>query len=266
MRKPRGKLLWVVLLTGPALLALAFAACGSGSSAAGTGDSPIGDSATGPVALQVAGSGQPQGISVSGEGRVSGVPDVAILTLGVSTQAATVQAANAQAQEAMNKLLDALRANGIADKDIQTRQFSISPQYDYRPDRQPQIIGYQVTNMVRVKVRSIDDTGKVIDDAVAAAGDPLQVQGISLTIDDTTALRVQARAEAMADAVAKAEQLASLAGVGLGKPTFISESGGFAPPPVFFRAADELGAPASTPISPGELEVVVTVQVTYAIQ
>jgi hypothetical protein len=210
---------------------------------------------------------QAQGLSVSGEGRASAAPDVAVLGLGVSAKAATVEAANSQAQEAMSDLLDSLEANGVQEKDIQTRSFSIHPEYDYRNNEQV-LTGYRVSHMLQVKVRDIGKAGKVIDDAVEAGGDLLQVQSISFTIDDTTVLRSEAREEAVADAQAKAEELAALAGVTLGKPTYITESV-YTPSPQPYFYAERMAVPATggaeTEVSPGELEVVVNVHMTYAI-
>jgi len=210
---------------------------------------------------------QAQGLSVSGEGRASAAPDMAVLGLGVSAKAATVKVASSQAQEAMSDLLDSLENNGVEEKDIQTSQFSIYPEYDYRNGEQI-LTGYRVSHMVQVKVRDIDKAGEVIDDAVEAGGDLLQVQSISFTIDDTTALRSEARQQAVADAQAKADELASLAGVTLGKATYITESISTPyPQPYFDRggvyAMEE--APAIE-ISAGELEVVVSVHITYAIE
>lgn len=210
-------------------------------------------------------TGQPQGISVSGEGRVAAPPDVALLRLGVSAKAATVAQAMSQAQSAANKVITSLKANGIQEKDIQTVQFSVHAEYDYR-DGQQILTGYRVTHILSVKVRNLDQTGKVIDDAAAAAGDLFQVQGISFTIDDPTPLRVQAREKAVADAQAKAEQLARLTGVGLGRPIFISESAMAPPPPPLPVPTFARAEAATTPIQAGELEVVVTVQILYAIQ
>jgi len=122
--------------------------------------------------------------------------------------------------------------------------------------------------MLQVKVRDIDKAGEVIDDAVEAGGDLLQVQSISFTIDDTTALRSEARAEAVADAQSKAEELATLAGVSLGKPIYISES--ISTPysqPYYDRGGVyAMEAEAVTEISTGELEVVVSVYMTYTIE
>jgi len=258
----------VLLIAGALLPLVLLAACDSNSSASPEGSAPAASSGSyGSAAASQASDSQAQGISVSGEGRASAAPDVAVLGLGVSAKATTIEAANRQTQEAMSDLLGSLEQNGVQEKDIQTRQFSIYPEYDYRNGEQV-LTGYRVSHMLQVKVRDIDKAGEVIDDAVAAGGDLLQVQSISFTIDDTTALRSEAREEAVVDAQAKADELATLAGVTLGKATYVTESISTPyPPPYFDRggvfAMEE--APA-TEISPGELEVVVTVYITYGIE
>jgi len=256
------------LIVGGLLAALLLAACGSDSDAStdpgGSPSSPSGSSAVAASFQASNGSGS-EGISVTGEGRVSVTPDMAVLSIGVSTKEDTVAAANAAVQTAMDRLLSSLKGNGIAEKDIQTSQFSINPEYDYQFS-QPRLTGYRVTHMLQVKVRAIDQAGKVIDDSVEAAGDLVQVGSINLTVDDTSPMAGQARELAMADAKAKAEALARLAGVNLGKPISISESSYTPTPAVMYdRAAGAEMAPASTSISTGELEVVVSVQITYAI-
>jgi hypothetical protein len=233
-------------IAGLLLLALLGAAC-------------EGDKVT--VATQQA---QSLGISVSGEGKVSGAPDIAVLTLGVSVLAPSVKDARDQAASAMNGVVDSIKGNGVDGKDIQSTQFSIQPEYDYRGDTQ-ELRGYRVTNIVTAKLRNIDNASKIIDDAVAAGGDLTQVQGIDFTIDDPDKLQDEARGEAMKDAQTKAERLADLAGVKLGKPISISESGAPSPMPLSRNAA-ELGGEASTPIEPGEMEVTLDVQVLYAIE
>ncbi len=211
---------------------------------------------------------QPQaaihGINVSGEGEASGAPDLALVDLGVSAEAKTVAKARDDAAEAMNDALDAVKDAGVADEDIQTRQFRIEPEYEY-PDGERVLTGFRVTNIAQVKVRDLDSVGDLIDDVADAAGDLVQVQNLSFTIDDPETLRAEAREEAMADARAKAESLADLAGVKLGDPISIDESVG--PGPISFlesvpMARDEA---AATPIEVGELEVSVTVDVLYAI-
>ncbi|MEE9324017.1 MAG: SIMPL domain-containing protein, partial [Dehalococcoidia bacterium] len=209
---------------------------------------------------------QQTGVVVSGLGRVVAVPDLAVLNLGVDAQADTVQVARDQAAQAMEAVLNALTGNGVAERDIKTQFFSIFPMYDYRNGSQI-LTGYRVTNTVTAKIRNVDNAGAVIDAAARAGGDLTRIQGISFMVDDPSPYISRAREAAVMDAVAKAEQLANLTGVTLGKPIFITESGGFAPPPIFVdRAFVEAAAAAPTPILPGETEVSVGVQIAFAIQ
>jgi uncharacterized protein YggE len=214
--------------------------------------------------IETAGSNsQQQGIWVSGEGKVSVIPDIATLSLGISAQAASVAAAQAQAAEAMNGVMSALADNGVAEKDIQTQRFSIDQvtRWDDK-NQQEVVIGYRVTNMVTAKIREIDKAGAIIDAVAAAGGDLTRINSIGFSVDDPTPYYKEAREKAMADAKAKAEQLAKLAGVGLGKPTYISEGTVY---PVYPTMYKEAAGAAPTPISPGELELTLTVQVAYDI-
>jgi len=211
---------------------------------------------------------QQTGIWVSGTGEVTGAPDVAILTLGVEAQEETVSEAQSEAAEAMSDIVASLKANGVADKDIQTQWYTISIVTKWDKDTEEQIVvGYKVTNMVTAKLRDINKAGTVIDAVALAGGDLTRVEGISFTIDDPTSYFTQARQEAMEDAEAKAQQMADLAGVGLGKAFYMSESGGYIPQtyPVrdYYSGFEE--SAATTPISAGELEITLTVQVAYAI-
>jgi uncharacterized protein YggE len=210
-------------------------------------------------------SGQAQGISVSGVGHTSGAPDLALLDLGVSTQGKTVKEARDAAATAMNAVNNAVKGDGVADKDIQTQQFNIEPEYQY-PDGKQELIGFRVTNIVEVKVRNLDSTGQIIDDAAKAGGDVVQVQNLRFTIEKPETLRAQARQEAVADASARAASLADLAGVKLGKPISVTETTGT--PPIRFGVAvpSGAGAESTTPIQAGELQVSVTVDVLYAIE
>jgi uncharacterized protein YggE len=208
---------------------------------------------------------QVQGISVSGTGQASGAPDLALIELGVSAEGKTVKEARDTAATAMNDVLDAVKGDDVAEKDVQTRQFRIEPEYQY-PDGTQELVGYRVTNIVEVKVRDLDRVGEVIDDVAAAGGDIAQVQSLSFTIEKPEDLRAQARQEAMADARARAEDLAELAGVKLGKPISVTESAG-SPPTAFREAAPSAaGAEMATPIQAGELEVSVTVDILFAIE
>lgn len=208
---------------------------------------------------------QQTGIWVSGTGEVTVTPDTAILTLGVEAKEATVVAAQSEATSAMNAVMDVLKSNGVADKDIQTQWYSISPvtKWDDKTNEQT-TTGYSVTNTVTAKIRDISKTGAIIDAVAGAGGNLTRISGISFTVDDPTAYYSQAREKAMQDAAAKAQQLANLAGVTLGKVFYISESGGYIPQPIRFGAISGVDS-ASTPISPGEQDITLTVQVAYNI-
>lgn len=216
--------------------------------------------------VQPSADGATSGINVSGSGSVFGEPDVAILSLGVEAEADSVGEAREQAAGSMDAMLNALRNGGVEDDDIQTSRFSVQPRYDFQEGRQ-ELIGFVVNNLVTVKIRSIDDTGDLIDAAVAAGGDLSRVDNLRFTIDDPTALEDEARQLAMEDAKSKADTLAEAGGVDLGSPISISESGGVLPDvfrgDFFAEAVQDAGG---TPIETGELEVQVQVQVLYALE
>ena len=277
---------------------LAVAACGSGATPTAAGPSPAGQQSNSTdLATEVANLLRSQagaaayaqlpqgslgtaastfsGIWVSGKGKASAQPDLALLTAGVEAKAKTVEEARSKAASAMSAILDALKRRGIADKDTQTRFFNISPEYQFveRTDAlgirrgEQVLVGYIVSNQVAVKVRKLDDVGKVIDDVVKAGGDLTRLQGIGFTIDDPSKLQTQARELAVKDALAKADQMAKAAGVSLGKPFYLNESS-FESPPQPFAARLSVAASAgevSTPISAGELDVEVTVQAAFSI-
>ena len=259
--KPIATFVAALVLTG--LLALA---CGGSDSVAGSpGGAGSGDVSTEALVALLAEGDSAGGISVSGRGIAAAAPDIASLSLGVSTLRDSARQARDDAASLATDLIASLEANGIAEEDYHTSQFSIAPEIDYRSNGQQVIRGYRVTSILAVTVRDLNRVGEVIDDAVDAVGDPIRVQGVTFSIEDPAALQSEARALAMSDAKTKAEALAALAEVDLGKPTAISESSAGGVPPVFFEAAD-LARSAETPISAGQLEITVGVQITYAIQ
>jgi len=213
---------------------------------------------------------QEEGIWVTGTGEVSVNPDMANLRLGVEALEDTVAEARLQANQAMDGVISALTRNGVASDDIQTRYFSIQEVTRWDSERQEEVlVGYRVSNMVTAKIRDISSVGVVIDAAAEAGGDLVRIQGLDFTVEDPTGYYEEVRQEAMADAKAKAEQLAELGGVRLGRPTFISEGSTTAPPvPVMAEAGIAFAREEAlkTPISPGEIEVSLTVQVVYAIR
>jgi uncharacterized protein YggE len=244
---------WLVAMSLVLVLAVVgFAGCSAGPTTIGTVDI----------------NSQQTGIWVNGEGKVTITPDIATLSLGIEAQATTVAEAQDQAATAMSAVMTALTDNGVADKDIQTQYFSIYQvtKWDDFKDEQV-VIGYRVTNMVTAKIRDIEQAGPIIDAVAAAGGDYTRINNISFSVDDPTPYYEQARQKAVADARAKAEQLADLAGVNLGQPTYISE-GTIYPPVVYRDVGMEAMAPVpapTTPISPGEIELTLNVQVAYAI-
>jgi uncharacterized protein YggE len=195
-------------------------------------------------------------------------PDIATVSLGIQAQEATVAQAQSDAASAMDKVMKALTANGIADKDIQTQNFSITQVTQWDDKNQKQIIiGYSVSNTVVAKMRELDKVGTTVDAVAVAGGDFTRVNDISFSIDDPTIYQKEARDKAMADAKNKGEQIAGLAGVKLGLPTYISENT-YVPGPVYrtdmMSQAVPVPAPAA-PITPGQLDVTVDVQVVYSI-
>ena len=210
---------------------------------------------------------QQTGIWVNGEGKVTAVPDVAILSLGIQAQEIDVAQAQSEAAAAMDNVMTALKAAGIAEKDTQTAYFNIQPVTKWDNDKQESItVGYMVTNTVTVKVRKVDQTGSVIDAVATAGGNLTRVNSISFTIDDPTTYYAQARVKAVADAVAKAKTLADSAGVKLGKPTYITESTNTPYPIYRTDMASGVATPkAETPISAGEMTITTNVQIAYAI-
>jgi len=220
-----------------------------------------------PSGLKLNLSNQPEGISVSGSGKVSAVPDTAVLRLGIEAQESSVAYAQERANGAMTAVMSALDDNGIAEKDIQTQYFNIRKvtRWDEKQGKE-MVIGYRVTNMVTAKIREMDKVGTIIDAVAGVGGDLTRIDSIGFTVEEPTAYYDEARQKAMADAVAKAGQLAELAGVKLGKPVYITESMIY--PPSIYRGYAESAAPMpamQTPISPGEMEITMNVQVAYEI-
>jgi len=212
-------------------------------------------------------SSQQEGIWVTGQGKVIAIPDITTLRLGIEAQEASVAEAQSKAAQAMNRVMTALTENGVAEKDIQTQYFSIRRVTKWDREKEEEtIVGYKVTNMVTAKIRDIDKAGSIIDVVAEAGGDLTRIDSIDFSVDDPSAYYEEARQEAMAEARNKAEQLAEMAGVTLGKPTYISE--GIQVPPitrgVVYEEVPVAPAP-ETPISPGEMEISLSLQVAYAI-
>jgi len=197
------------------------------------------------------------GITVVGTGSVATTPDTASWSFGVQTSADTASAALAANSEAMEKVVAALRDAGISRDDLQTEQVSVWPR---TRDDGFAIVGYDASNTVRATIRDLDRAGGIVDAAVAAGAN--QVYGPSLTVSDAEAQYHAALDAAFDDARARAEAIAEKAGVTLGAPVAIIESGGGAPIPYYGEAMAEA---ADVAVEPGTQEVGASLTVTFAI-
>ena len=218
------------------------------------------------------------GIWVSGVGTLSLSPDLALLELGVDTRATNISEANSQASAAMDAMIEALKARGVKDEDIQTSRFSVYPRYEYveevvdgvRTGREV-LTGYQVRNNATVKLRDLDTVGEVIDEVVTAGGDDVRISGIDFTLEDPKPKMAELREMAVADAKAKAEHLAELSDVTVGRLIYISEGtagpsvGGFTSQSYGFPAAPAPAAPFAPSVSGGEVTLTLAVQAGFAI-
>ncbi len=201
-----------------------------------------------------------KGVSVSGVGEIGVPPDLMTVDIGVSVRADTVAEAANTARERANALIESLAASGIDRKDITTVNYSVFPEYDHHEGRQ-RLLGFRVSNDLKVTVHDLSGVGGVIDDAVAAAGDVVTVNNVGFSVDDDAAARAQAREKAWADALAKAEQLAGLAGRSLGQAVSIVESSGRLPGP---RPMMRMAAMAdSSPVESGTSQISVTLDVRF---
>jgi uncharacterized protein len=234
---------------------------------------PVGSVAVPPAAvnqpLNINVGSQQTGIWVNGQGKVTVTPDIATLTLGVSAQTTTVAQAQSQAATAMDKVMAALTGAGVAKKDIQTQNYSIQQVTRWDDKSQQQVVlGFMVSNTVVAKLRAMDKIGSVIDAAAEAGGDFTRINGINFSVEHPEQYYVQARELAMKDAKSKADQIASLSGIKLGKPTYVTENS-YIPtsyPVAYKMDAASGGAGASTPITAGETDITLSVQVTYSIE
>ncbi len=199
--------------------------------------------------------------TVTGEGKVTVVPDTAVVDLGITVNRPIVKAAQTQANAIINKITEELKKLGIADKDIKTSNYSVNPQYDYQQNNR--IAGYQVNVSVTITVREIDKVNEVIDAATANGANT--VGGIQLTVDEKRQreLLQQARELAVKEAKDKANSLASAAGITLGKIINIQE--GFSNPrPVYAKEMMAVGGGAEpTQIQPGSTDISTSVTLYY---
>lgn len=200
-------------------------------------------------------------LSVSANAEASRVPDVATISAGVVTQAVDGNAAMRQNAEQMAKVMAAIKAAGIADKDIQTSGINLSPQYRYVENEAPKITGFQASNTVNLKVRDITKLGKVLD-ALAAQGSN-QINGPTFQIDQPEPVYDEARLAALKKAQARAETYAKSLGLKVRRIVSISEGGGGNFQPVPMMAMRAKSAEMDTQVSPGETTLSVNLDVVF---
>ena len=223
---------------------------------------------TGPVSAQDMRPREPL-ISVSGEGEASVAPDMALLSLSVVRNGKTAEEALSANSAAMKEVLASLRTEGIADRDIQTSNFSIQPQYRQVEPKDgvvepPQVVGYEVSNMVALRVRDLGKLVGLIDSSVKLGVN--QGGQISFTNDNPDEVLTRARKAAVAEAIAKARTLTEAAGVKLGRILQIDEN---SPPPMpepMMRMSMAKDMGQAVPIAAGENSYTVTVNVTFALE
>jgi uncharacterized protein YggE len=261
----KNKIVWVSALASGLLLL--NTACSALTMPSASAASPAGatNGAGGPtqtVAPVPSTSGR--GITVVGSGKASGTPDVANVSVGIETQAGNVQQAVSDNRKSMLKLLATLKALGIAEKDISTSNYSVYTERQPSPTDKAGSTGtviYRVNNQVQVVLRDVAKLGSVLDKVVEAGAN--SIYGVTFSVADSSKLEADARGKAMADAKARAESLAQLAGVTLGEVMSVSEVVGGAIP---FARAEMAAGGGNTPIQPGSLDVNMSVQVTFAIK
>jgi uncharacterized protein YggE len=205
-------------------------------------------------------------LEISAEGVSTRTPDLAVIQAGVVTQNATAAEAMRQNAAQMTAVLAALRRAGLAERDLQTSNISLSPQYRYADNKPPVITGYQASNQVTVRFRDIAKSGAILDALVREGAN--NISGPNLTVDKPEAALDEARAQAVAAARGRAELYAKAAGLRVDRILSISEGGAMPPPmPVMLQRAERFSADAAaTPVVAGEQELRVSLAVRFLLK
>lgn len=209
-------------------------------------------------------------ISFSGEGKVYTKPDIATVTLSVVTESRTVADLQKKNTEKMNKVIEFLKGKGVEEKDIKTTNYNLYPRYDYSQysSRIPQIIGYEITQSLEVKIRNLDKVGEVLEGSVAAGVN--QIYSLYFKVDKDDDFKSQAKELAINNAKKKAEETAKQLGVKLGKLIGYNESGNY-PGPIYSDYSKAMGmggggSESAPNIQIGENEITVNITLTYEIK
>ncbi|MEQ9695452.1 SIMPL domain-containing protein [Shimia sp. SDUM112013] len=202
-------------------------------------------------------------IVVTGAGRIEVVPDMAVMTLGVSHEAKEARAAISEVADKANDILTRLDTMGVATRDIQTSNLSLHPVRRHSNDGKPPVVeGYRATNTVTVRVRDLSTLGEVLTNVVQDGAN--EFNGLRFGVQEMDGYHDLARRAAVADAQAKAALYAEAAGVTLGPVVELSEGGGDLPRPVPMMRA-EMVADAAMPVAEGEMTVRAQVRMVFAI-
>ena len=205
-------------------------------------------------------------LDITATGEATRVPDIATISAGVITRAATARAALEQNAARMDRVRAALKRAGIADRDIQTSNISLNPEYHYVQDQPPKLTGYTASNQVSVRFRDIAKSGDILDALVAEGAN--SINGPSLTIDKPEEALDEARTKALGIGRARAEIYARALGMRVVRLVSVSESGGSypVPPPMPVMMEARAQGNYATKIDPGEQKVSVTLGMTFELQ
>ena len=209
--------------------------------------------------------GPAAGVVTTGDATVKVRPDIAIITVGVTAQAATAADAQSQAAERVARILERAKQLGIAEQDTKSAGYSIQPQYAYGPNQAPKITGYQATQQVVLTYRKVDQAGKALDTLVQ--NDGATNASLQFALENAKVAQADARTKAVADARAKAQAMADAAGVRLGAAISVSDQSPTGPIAYdSVKRLDGMPAPAAqTQIPVSDLDIVIRVTVQFAI-
>jgi uncharacterized protein YggE len=231
--------------------------------------------ALGAASLPAAGEAQPaqsitQAIAgtrldISATGEVTRIPDIAVISAGVVTRSATATGAIQEAANRMERVRAALKRAGVEDRDIQTSNISLNPEYRYDNNQPPQLVAYTASNQLTIRFRDIRNSGRILDALVSEGAN--QINGPSLAIDKPEAALDEARARAVANGRARAELYARALGLRIVRIVSVSEGGGGYPvPPPMPMAMAERSQAADTKIDPGVQKLQVNLAMVFELQ
>lgn len=237
---------------GVVLLSLAIAARGPAAAAT--------------ILIPPGAGGPAQGVLTTGEATVKMRPDIALISVGATAQAATAAGAQNDAAQRVARILERAKALGVAEKDIRNGGYSIQPQYAYAPGAAPKITGYQATQQLVLTYRKVDEAGRALDALVQ--NDGATNASVQFALEDPKAAQADARRMAVADARSKGQAMADAAGVKLGSALSVSDQSTPAGPVFDAKGAFSVAqaAPrAETQVPVADLDIVIRVAVQFAI-